>query len=215
MKKLEFELSELLYDKAMVPIREKGDLLKLLAYTIKFLVSHPTQTRTSADKKLIIYVDKMSRLVFCVENKVFSFQFPFYVRINSEDNSLSILFKDYFEFDSITSSLLLAILDTDDIFNWSLENINEKILQEIIENEWEDVDVDAVCELVKQLMLFEPGYLRYDHDIEHLNSAIHPEYHIDFFFSSNNTMKLGLKNSIEIEWFIDMLNILTKCKYIS
>lgn len=31
-------------------------------------------------------------------------------------------------------------------------------------------------------MLFEPGYLRYDHDKEHVNGKIHPEYHLDIFF---------------------------------
>lgn len=34
MKKIELELSNLLYQKAMLPIRRKDDLLKLLAHTI-------------------------------------------------------------------------------------------------------------------------------------------------------------------------------------
>lgn len=216
MKKFEFEISDLLYNKAKLPIRKKDDLLKLLAYTIKFLVLHPTATATTIaeDRKLILYIDKMSRLFFCIKDKIFSFRFPFYVRVNPEDSSLSINFKDYFEFDSITSSLLIAILEQDDIFNGTLENINEKMLQEIIENEWESIDVDGVCELIKQLMLFEPGYLRYDHDKEHANGEMHPEHHLDIFFSSDSTMKLGLKNSIESEWFINLVNILTECKYV-
>ena len=216
MKKFEFELPDLLYDKAMLPIRRKDDLLRLLAHTIKFLVLHPTADTTTitANKKLILYVDKMSRLFFCVKDKIFSFRFPFYVGVNSEDSSFSISFKDYFEFDSITSSLLLAILEQEDIFNGTLENVSEKMLQEIIENEWENINIDGICELVKQLMLFEPGYMRYDHDEEHANGTIHPEHHLDMFFSSNGTMKLGLKNSVESEWFIDLVNILTECRYV-
>ncbi len=216
MKKFEFELSDLLYDKAMLPIRRKDDLLRLLAHTIKFLVLHPTADTTTiaADKKLVLYIDKMSRLFFCVKDKIFSFRFPFYVGVNPEDSSLSISFKGYFEFDSITSSLLIAILEQEDIFNGTLENINEKMLQEIIENEWENIDSDGVCELVKQLMLFEPGYLRYDHDEEHANGAMHPAHHLDIFFSSSGTMKLGLRSGVESEWFIDLVNILTECKYV-
>ncbi len=216
MKKFEFELSDSLYDRALLPIRRKDDLLRLLAHTIKFLILQPATDTTviAADRKLILYIDKMSRLFFCVKDKMFSFRFPFYVGINPEDNSLSISFKDYFEFDSITSSLLLAILEQEDIFNGTLENVNEKMLQEIIENEWENIDLDGVCELVKQLMLFEPGYLRYDHDEEHANGTMHPEHHLDIFFSSNGTMKLGLKNSVESEWFVDLVNILTECKYV-
>lgn len=216
MKKFEFELSDLLYDKAMLSVRTKGDLLRLLAHTIKFLILHPAAdpTKIVEDKKLILYIDKMSRLFFCVKDKIFSFCFPFYVGVSPEDSSISISFKDYFKFDSITSSLLLAILEQEDLFNGTLENVNEKMLQEIIENEWENIDLDGVCELVKHLMLFEPGYLRYDYDVEHKNGAMHPEHHLDIFFSSNGTMKLGLKNSVESEWFIDLVNILTECKYI-
>ena len=119
MKKFEFELSDLLYDKAMLPIRTKNDLLRLLAHTIKFLILHPTADtiKIAEDKKLVLYIDKMSRLFFCVKDKIFSFSFPFYVGVNSEDNSISISFKDYFQFDSIMSSLLLAILEQEDLFN--------------------------------------------------------------------------------------------------
>ena len=216
MKKFEFELSDSLYDKAMLPIRSKWDLLRLLAHTTKFLVLHPAADTTTiaADKKLILYIDKMSRLFFCVRGKIFSFRFPFYAQISPKDGSLSISFKDYFEFDSITSSLLLAILEQEDFFNGTLENISEKILQVIMENEWENIDLDGICELVKQLMLFEPGYLRYDQDEDHKNGAIHPEYHLDIFFSPSCTMKLGLRNNIESEWFIDLVNILTECKFV-
>lgn len=195
MKKFEFELSDLLYDKAMLPIRTKGDLLRLLAHTIKFLILHPVAdpTKIAEDKKLVLYIDKMSRLFFCVKDKIFSFRFPFYVGVSPEDNLISISFKDYFEFDSITSSLLLAILEQEDLFNGTLENVNEKMIQEIIENEWENINLDGVCELVKHLMLFEPGYLRYDHDVEHKNGAMHPEHHLDIFFFFRWYYEIGTK----------------------
>ena len=217
MKKLEFELSDFLYDKAMSPIRTKDDLLRLLAHTIKFLVLHPPAdgARISEDKKLILYIDKMSRLFFCVKDKIFSFCFPFYIGIKPESNLISISYKDYFEFDSFTSSLLIAIFEQEDFFNGTLENVSEKLLEELLENEWGDVDLDGICELVKHLMLFEPGYLRYDHDVEHENGTMHPEHHLDIFFSSNGTMKLGLRARVESEWFIDLVNILTECKYLA
>lgn len=216
MKKFEFELSDWLYDKAMLPIRTKNDLLKLLAHTIKFLILHPTpDTATVAeDRKLILYVDKMSRLFFCVEDKIFSFRFPFSIKVNSEDNSISIEFKDYFKFDNIISSWLLAIFEQEDFFNGTLDNVNERILWEIIENNWENIDLDVACKLVKYLMLFESGYLRYDHDEEREKGGMHPEHHLDIFFSSSSTMKLGLKNSVKSEWFIDLVNINTECKYV-
>ena len=216
MKRFEFELSDSLYDQAILPIRKKIDLLNLLAHTLKFLVLQSTinTTTMAEDRKLILYVDKMNRLFFCVKEKIFSFRFPFNIKENQEDSSLSISFKDYFKFDSIKSSLLLAILDQEDIFDGTLENVNDRILQEISENEWNNIDLNIIYELVKQLMLFEPGYLRYDHDKEHANGTMHPEHHLDIVYSSSGTMKLGLKNSVKSEWMIDLLNILTECKYI-
>lgn len=217
MKRLEFELNDSIYRDALLPIRSKRDLLKLLVQTIKFLVLTPAAPAGKAppDRKLILYIDKMSRLLFCVENKIFSFQFPLQVRIGTEDNSLSILYRDYFEIDHIISSLLVSVFGQEDIFDSSLEDIDGRIQEEILANEWNCVvDLDALYELAKQLVLFEPGYIRYDHDKTHVKGALHPEHHLDIFFSSSNTMKLGLQRAVESEWMLDLLNVLTNCKYI-
>lgn len=217
MKRLEFELNDSIYQDALLPIRSKHELLKLLVQTIKFLVLAPVAPtdRAPSDRKLILYIDKMSRLLFCVEDKMFSFQFPLQVRIGAENNSLSILYRDYFEIDHIISSLLVSVFGQEDIFDNSLKDIDERIQEEILVNEWNClVDSDSFYELAKHLVLFEPGYIRYDHDEAHANGALHPEHHLDIFFSSNNTMKLGLRNAVESEWVLDMLNILTNCKYI-
>ena len=41
-----------------------------------------------------------------------------------------------------------------------------------------------------------------------------PEHHIDFYFSSFNTMKIGLSNGIIESELIDILNTSTACKYL-
>ena len=117
-----------------------------------------------------------------------------------------------FEIDAIVSSLLISVFSQENFFLGSLENINDRVLQEIVEYEGVDIDWDTLCELIKELMLFEPGYLRYDHDTLHENGCLHPEHHLDFFFSSNNTMKL--LETVDCEWMIDMLNILTDCRFV-
>lgn len=216
MKRLEFELNDSIYQDALLPIRNRYDLLKLLTKTIKFLITTPPTPMgvTTPNKKLILYIDKMSRLLFCVENKMFSFRFPLQIQIEPEDNSLSIFYRDYFKIDNIISSLLVSVFGQEDIFEHFLEDIDKKILEGIIENEWNDVDLDSLYKLAKQLVLFEPGYLRYDYDKAHANGSLHPEHHLDIFFSSSVTMKLGLQKAIESEWMLDMLNILTECKYV-
>lgn len=216
MKKFEFALSESLYEQSSSMIRNKYSLLRLLAHAIKFLVSTPIPKDIPPDcSKLVLYIDKMSRLLFCTEGKIFTFQFPFQVQ-EAKDGSgyLLLRYKDFLEIDNMISSLLVAVFERDDIFDGTLENIDEKVLQEIVDNEWEGVDWESFRELIKQLVLFEPGYLRYDHDIENANGELHPEHHLDFFFSSNNAMKIGLQSEVQSEWMIDLLDTRTNCKYI-
>ena len=216
MKKIEFELSDELYKKASSPIRNKEDLLMLLAYTIKFLITNGNVDNNSIayDKKLVLYVDKMSRVFFSLHNKIFSFCFPFSINIPQDNHKISIKYKGYFEFDNISSSLLLSILEQNDIISDTFENIGEKIFEIILYNEWESIDYNGFCVLIKGLMMFEPGYIRYDYDPEHASEELHPLHHLDVFYSSNCTAKLGLKDNIDIEWLIDLLNIRTKCKYV-
>lgn len=218
MKKYEFEMDEMLYRYASKPIREKYDLLLLLVQTMKFILITPySDTKEVSDEnKLIINVDKMSRVIFCMRDKIFSFQFPIQIRSNQErPQYASIYYKDSIEIDSIVSSILLAILNQLIMCPDLLDNIGEMVLDEFGENEWETANYEAVCELIKVFIMFEPGYVRYDHDIEHMKGLIHPEYHLDFFFSSNSTMKLGLKNAIEDKWMIDMLDVCTECKFVT
>lgn len=217
MKRYEFRLNSSLYQDALRPIRKKHDLLRLLAKTLKFLITAPVENpHTIPDtQRLILYVDNMSRLVFCVEDKIFTFCFPLQVVLNPEDDqSLIIHYQHLIEIDSIVSSLLLAVLASENLFECSLESISEKVLNEACHNEWDAVDLESVCNLIKHLMLFEPGYLRYDHDLKHEKGAFHPEHHLDIFYSSSNTFKLGLQNAIGSEWMLDMLDTETKCQYI-
>lgn len=214
MKKYQFKLNRELFDKASLPIRTKLDLIRLLLHSVKFISTECiNEDPFLLDEKLILYVDKMSRLIFCIKDKIFSFQFPFNVKV-LDSSHLSISYPPSYQIDSISSSLLLAIFNRIDILNGDLDTFYNKMLEEIVENKWPDIQFDLFFELVKDLMLFEPGYLRYDHDKDHENGALHPEHHIDFYFSSNNQMKLGLKQKIHEKWLLDMLNILTNCKYI-
>lgn len=222
MKKIEFELSSTLYEQSLIPIRRKYDLLELLSHTIKFLVSSPIpKTAPERDekneKKLVLYIDKMSRLLFCAEDKIFTFNFPLQVDMPGDraEGRLSLRYKDFLQIDSMASSLLLSIFSQREIFEGPLESIGERIFQEIIDNEWEGMDYEGLSELIKHFIFFEPGYLRYDHDPKNANGKLHPEHHLDIFFSSSNTMKVGLQSKIDKDWMLDLLDINTNCRYIS
>lgn len=216
MKRIEFELSDFLYEQSLLPIRSKRDLLELLSHAIKFLVSSsiPQSDPRSDEKKLVLYVDKMSRLLFCVENKIFTFHLPLQVDILTTGH-LSLRYKDLLKIDSMVSSLLLSIFSQHEVFDGPLESLDERILAEIIENDWAEIDFSGLFELIKHFIFFEPGYLRYDYDPAHANGRLHPEHHLDIFFSSTSTMKVGLHSKVDKCWMLDLLDINTDCKYIS
>ena len=74
---------------------------------------------------------------------------------------------------------------------------------------------------LRELLLMEDGYIRYDFDSEHFSEYKkrgedhkHPENHYDLFYSTQATFKLGLENKIKDTELIDLLNINTNCKYI-
>lgn len=54
---------------------------------------------------------------------------------------------------------------------------------------------------------------RYDCDVANENGAVHPLHHYDVFYSSNSTFKIGLKNELEKETLIDLLQIETNCHF--
>lgn len=219
MKELHFKLNTFIIQLASKPIRTKFDLINLLVHTIKFIITTPPvptseQQLIPHNEKLIIYINKMSRIIFCIDEKIFSFQFPFTLKEDSDSYSkLSISYNGIL-IDNLTSSILISLFGEESIFNGTFNSLNEKISSEILENNWPEFDDYLFCELVKILMLFEPGYLRYDHDIQNSNPPMHPEHHIDFYFSSFNTMKIGLSNSIIERELIDILNTSTACKYL-
>lgn len=76
-------------------------------------------------------------------------------------------------------------------------------------------DKDLIWEIIKKLLVFESGYLRYDYDIQHEDGRLHPLNHLDINYSSDGTFKIGLIDSINSDEFIDILDINTESYYIA
>ena len=171
-----------------------------------------------SNTQLVLCIDKMSRLFYCTENRTLTFQFPFIVYSKTTNKFCSIFCPQCdLMIDNLVTSLLLALFRKEGLFNLTLSQMEEIIIEEILLNGWEDdLDENKCLHLVRYLMLFEPGYLRYEHDDDEsrVNKLYHPEYHIDWFYSDNNTVKLGLKDAIDCEGLIDILDRHTRCRYI-
>lgn len=100
----------------------------------------------------------------------------------------------------IVSELMSIIIDIQQ------NNDTDSILEKIIDSE-------EIYKLIIKMFMTEYGYVRYDYDEEHCNGNFHPLNHLDVNFSSNAQYKLGLENRINLDTFIDILDLKTNCYF--
>lgn len=228
----EYNLTVNFIDLLKIPIRTKADIVTLLLNSLELMLTdvHVVDRGIGA---FCINVNKMSRIFFSANiegfMKNFSFSFPFSFFI--EDETVKKLYSTVtkIEIDKTVVRILLD-LAAEGFFNEREVNINiydelDTILTSVKSNVKEESLVDYYEEIVwsisKELLIFEPGYLRYDYDEERADAEMHPLHHIDICYSSQATFKLGLQktiiknNQFERVEFINVLDITTPCYYIS
>ncbi|WP_158799529.1 hypothetical protein [Pedobacter sp. L105] len=213
MKKVSYTLNESTLD-IFFPherIKTKVQILTILLEASRFLLYNKPDELVS-ESKLILQVKKMSRLFFVTNNKYYSINFPFTFIIN--DGSAIINYKNIIDLDSKTISDLLSILKDDRFNSLVCLDFAEPIYE--LESDYED----NLWVLLKDLLMLEDGYLRFDKDTEgYLNAKAdgkehtHPENHIDIFYSNNNTFKIGLEKTIVHDTFLDYLDNQTDCMF--
>ena len=214
MKEYSFNLSETILDRFFVAIRSKVHTIEILMEAIKYMIINPTIKEELIRGKMVLKIDDMSRLFFFKEGKYFSFVFPFFIKENEgEYKFYSNLIDDI---DSMLISQVLQIITCDEFkTNCSLD-----FVAPICENE-EHCD-EYFWSFLRELLLMEDGYIRYDFDTKNYNvykergeEHQHPENHYDIFYSSNATFKLGLDKKIPDVDLIDLLDVNTNCKYLT
>ena len=198
-------------------IRDKICIIKVLIETIRFInISKPQYTSKLSDEidsgkiRLVIFIDKMSRIFISENDKIHSFNFPFLLSIQDEKYALSF---NGFQLTNASCSILARV------FN---EISEEDTVDNILEQYWEiSSDFSLTSEenklysqLITYFLSFEPGYLRFDHDEKNGDKDYHPVNHIDFNYTNGATFKFGLSKSIEYEKLIDIVNLHTPCAYL-
>lgn len=213
MKQIEYELHdkivEFFFPKER--IKNKNQILQILFEATRYMLRTPSG-QTKNHNKIVLFVDKMSRLFFYTKNKYYSIAFPFYVT----ENELGINFS--YQDTLIDSSFIanaMSILKDKAFNSQSSIGFAEPIY--LIEDEYDD----NFWPLFRDLLIFEDGYLRYDDDIEGYKEAKakgqehrHPKNHLDIFYTNKATFKIGLDSGIDKKEFIDYVNINTDCKYL-
>ena len=78
-------------------------------------------------------------------------------------------------------------------------------------------DIQFYWNLLIYLITIESGYLRYDHDESFCKNNLnyHPTDHIDFFYSSSNTFKIGLKKQLTCSELREIVDINDICYCLS
>lgn len=206
MKKHSFDLDEILVDEFFKPIRCKRDVVKLLMKTIKVMLVNIPVNPIRCKGKVTLVVDKMSRLFYITENKIFSISFPFSVQ--EVDGGLEFYSNFVKIVDSKVTSDVIGIISQDTLFS-------NDCVYEFFEPVIEVADFEqSFWPFLLMLFMFEDGYIRYDCDAKHVNGDFHPLNHYDVFYTSLSTFKIGLRRDLAEDVILDLLNLNSACHYI-
>lgn len=220
MKETVFYIDEQLYSLSAKPIRNRFDLLRLLSHTLKAIVVENASyeegypRKTDDNRKLLIHIDKMSRIYYCLGDKFFSYSFPFLLFKDPDNSLIEINFKGELAIDSLVSSLLITIFDNPVLQDKDLLELYETVDDEIKETyHGAEIDIDIIMNLIYHLLAFEPGYLRYDDDNTpgRVNDKFHPRYHLDINYESISTYKIGLEKNISMSQFVEITDNTAVC----
>jgi len=183
--------------------------LKLLEYLLTFWHGNTTV------KPPYLYVDDQNlHRAFLVNqdgHKIISIGFQFAIKTDlyglSDDNNRITHLNLLGENGSVT---LRNISEANTI----LANLPERGSGLYYEANIEEPIQDDSFRLFEYLLFSEPGYVRYDDDIQGYKPYIHPRYHFDVNFMPNISYKFGLKAKICLEDIIQALDKRKTCPMI-
>jgi len=207
MKIYEFYISEPYLNKFFTPIRSKAEVIEVLMEAIRYMILNPNVEEENRVGKIILRIDKMKRLFFFADEKYFSIVFPFLATKEYDENYL-FSFENKIEINSRLISQVISIIKCDEFkAHCSLDFVAPIC-------EYEDECDENFWIFLRELLLMEDGYIRYDYDEEHKNGDLHPLNHYDLFYSSSSTFKIGLNEVLSEDEFIDLLDIKSNCRYL-
>ncbi|WP_156118692.1 hypothetical protein [Paenibacillus sp. FSL P4-0081] len=225
----QYYITENLRELLSKPLRDKDDVLKVLFEISSYLLIEDKPINKGFGE-FIIKVDKMSRVFITLLEegqllKHYSFNFPFIIQqedLPSLESIRLISSKNRIEIDTVLLSVLKSAsasgwFSTDGEMSFNCLLGHYEVLEEILKEleGTNDKYIDNVWLVMKELMLSEPGYLRYDYDQEHQNGRLHPLHHLDVNYTNHITFKLGLSSAFEQNTFMDLLDLRTNCHYVS
>jgi len=187
------------------PIRDKIEYARVIVLGARQLLLNLETEGYDTNSKMKLVVDKMSRLFFYMDKKYFSISFPFTAIIN-ESEVIELTSYSGKSIDNKSISAVISILDSPDF------KLNPSLIDYYIEPN--SIESSGVF-LLEEIFLFEPSYIRYDLDPNHVNGKFHPINHLDINYSQYSTFKLGLNETITERYFENLQNTKTECSFIT
>ena len=183
-------------------VKSRQDLLIILLESCRFMIQNPVVDH--ADNLLMLVVNDMNRLFFCTEKKMFSISFPFNVECYP---AIHINYQGI-DIDSSMISNLCSFLSSSEFGANSSYDFVTPILEQEDNNSSNDFWI-----VLKHLLTYEIGYVRYDDDIEGFKVACnagipkcHPRYHYDVNLSQQAAFKIGLDKKLTPDKFVEFLD---------
>lgn len=205
MKKYSYKIGSWDESKIFSPIRNKWDSITLIMKTLKIMMTNNEISEENSIGEIVLIISKMSRLFFFTDKKYFSVNFPFFVK--EIDGELHYSSSCIDSIDSMVTSQVLSIVSS----------VKSQSTTCVIEFSEEISDLSEVNRdfwpFFRELLVFEDGYIRYDHDPIRAKGRLHPLCHYDVFYSTGTTFKVGLNNPINKETIIDLLHTESECHF--
>lgn len=189
------------------PIRRKKDVIAVLMRAIKYMLVNNPPPEDYRMGEIILVVSRMSRVIFVSANKIFTINFPFFVK--NENDELRFYSASHDAIDSKVTSNVLGLIESEDLFS---KNDVADFFTAM--DDASGVDKNLWW-LLKDIALSEDGYLRYDYDLERNNGRLHPLNHVDVFYSSSASIKLGLYSQVNADVLVNIMDSMTDCHYLS
>lgn len=195
-------------------IKTKIQIINILLEASRYILSNPKLKRKDSSGEIKLVVDKMSRLFFTSDKKSYSIVFPFNLYENNDEIHLS--YKSNIKVNSYLIAQAKSVISCNSFDDNCILGFADSL--DDIRNQDDD---DDLWFFLRELMLYEDGYIRYDNDPKGYQEAKergtphkHPLNHYDLFYTNGATFKIGLQKGINTKQFIDLLNRETNCKYL-
>lgn len=207
MKRYNFDIATWEDDLYFSPIREKRDVVVILMRVLKLINAPVAIDPSNKAGEIVLTVGKMSRLFVVGNSKIYTIRFPFAIRESQDRLIVSTLSID--DIDSKMTPEIIALFSDTQVFeSHDLSDFFATVEELLIAS-------SNLWPLIREMLMFEDGYLRFDDDPENVKGKLHPLYHYDFFYTQACSLKIGVNERHGLKEVINLLNRSTDCLFLS